>query len=315
MPFVDVNDQIARHRALGPQQRTPGVLESIAQGFGSGFNRGLEQEQASRMQKEAEMRKFALGLQQGAIEKDIGEGRLTVIGPEQAEQELGEGQFKLGGLVFGRGPGKQVAQKETLEEFEAKKKIEAKYRPPSRSGTSEYTTDQLRKEVANLPVTKDAQKIVSSFNQLQQSAQGKTPISDRSMIFQYMKMLDPTSTVREGEQAQVENARGVPATIMNLYNRTLKGTPLDDPQREDIVNTAKGLADTQLRSFEDFTQTQRRVAKQRGLPEQDIFPNFQIQQIQPKGPPGPPPGAVKAQRDRATGAVRYLDAKGNVIGG
>ena len=45
---------------------------------------------------------------------------------------------------------------------------------------------------------------------------------DLAMIFTYMKILDPTSVVREGEQATAQNAAGTPERIKNIYNRVIK---------------------------------------------------------------------------------------------
>lgn len=66
---------------------------------------------------------------------------------------------------------------------------------------------------------------------------------DISLIFAYMKMLDPGSTVREGEQATAKNAVAVPDWVRNLYNNTMKGTALTPTQRADFVNRAKQIYD------------------------------------------------------------------------
>ena len=62
-----------------------------------------------------------------------------------------------------------------------------------------------------------------------------------------MKALDPTSVVRSDEQASVENARGVPATIRNIYNKVLSGTVLTDKQIKEIGETAATLASTAIK--------------------------------------------------------------------
>lgn len=68
-----------------------------------------------------------------------------------------------------------------------------------------------------------------------------TPQSDTAMVFSYMKMLDPTSTVREGEQAQVRNARGVPDSVRNMWNQLMTGTTLTNRQRLDVANRARDM--------------------------------------------------------------------------
>ena len=53
-----------------------------------------------------------------------------------------------------------------------------------------------------------------------------------SLIFGFMKMLDPGSVVREGEFATAQNAASIPDRIRNAYNRALEGTRLNPQQRE-----------------------------------------------------------------------------------
>ena len=57
------------------------------------------------------------------------------------------------------------------------------------------------------------------------------------MVFNFMKTLDPGSVVRESEYATAENARGVPSTVRNLYNRVVDGLRLTDEQRDDFLET------------------------------------------------------------------------------
>lgn len=54
-----------------------------------------------------------------------------------------------------------------------------------------------------------------------------------------MKMLDPGSTVREGEFATAQNAAGVPTQIVNQYNKAKSGERLAPEQRADFLNQAK----------------------------------------------------------------------------
>lgn len=68
-----------------------------------------------------------------------------------------------------------------------------------------------------------------------------TGAGDLSVVFSYMKMLDPTSTVREGEQANAENSAGIPAKVTNVYNKLVNGERLTPEQRRNFVSMAKAL--------------------------------------------------------------------------
>jgi hypothetical protein len=65
----------------------------------------------------------------------------------------------------------------------------------------------------------------------------RTPADDISLVFLYMKSLDPGSTVREGEYATAKNAAGVPERVRNAYNATVKGTFLSPEQRRSFAGT------------------------------------------------------------------------------
>jgi hypothetical protein len=72
-------------------------------------------------------------------------------------------------------------------------------------------------------------------------AQKNNAAGDLAMIFSYMKMLDPTSVVREGEQASAQNAAGVPDRIRNLYNNLLTGERLSANQRREFLGVARDM--------------------------------------------------------------------------
>jgi hypothetical protein len=80
-----------------------------------------------------------------------------------------------------------------------------------------------------------------NFDAIIASAREPSAAGDLSLIFAYMKILDPTSVVRESEQASAANAAGVPPRIRNLWNRWKTGQKLAPEQRADFVNRARKL--------------------------------------------------------------------------
>lgn len=68
-----------------------------------------------------------------------------------------------------------------------------------------------------------------------------TPAGDVSIIFAYMKMLDPSSVVREGEFATAENTAGIPDKVVNAYNKALKGKRLSAKQRQDFISSTQAV--------------------------------------------------------------------------
>jgi len=77
-----------------------------------------------------------------------------------------------------------------------------------------------------------------------------TAAGDMSKIFGFMKILDPGSTVREGEYASAENARGVPDTVKAQYNKVISGQRLTPKQRTEFTQAAGDLVTSQKQQFD-----------------------------------------------------------------
>ena len=65
---------------------------------------------------------------------------------------------------------------------------------------------------------------------------GGNAVADLGLAFSAMKALDPKSTVREGEMAELKGTSGVMSQVSNLYNKLLSGQILTDAQRETLKN-------------------------------------------------------------------------------
>lgn len=98
-----------------------------------------------------------------------------------------------------------------------------------------------------------------------------TAVGDLSLIFGYMKMLDPGSVVREGEFATAQNAAGVPERIQNIYNRVISGERLTTSQRGSFKNQAKTLYGTSQQAEKIIRSGIERIATGYGLSPTNIF--------------------------------------------
>ena len=98
-----------------------------------------------------------------------------------------------------------------------------------------------RKEFNALPEVKTYKAASTQYDTIQRLANQPNPsaATDMSLIFAYMKMLDPESVVREGEYANAEKARGVPETVLNIYNKTINGNRLSPKQRQEFAQNAE----------------------------------------------------------------------------
>jgi hypothetical protein len=79
-------------------------------------------------------------------------------------------------------------------------------------------------------------------------------VADVSMVFNYMKMLDPGSTVREGEYATAKNTTGIAGSIMNSYNKAVGGGFLSDAQRRDFRQMAWQLFQKESSNVQELNE-------------------------------------------------------------
>lgn len=111
-----------------------------------------------------------------------------------------------------------------------------------------------------------------SLKKILAGAKEGTGAGDLSVVFSYMKVLDPTSTVREGEFANAENSAGIPAKVTNIYNKLLNGERLNQRQRRDFVSMAKELFKAAEPAQEERVRQYTNLAKQYGVsPDMIIY--------------------------------------------
>lgn len=124
----------------------------------------------------------------------------------------------------------------------------AKFRPkpePKPTGVAGMTSGQLQtaKQFQD-DYARDSKTYLTVRNAYQQvkgAADKPDAAGDLSLIFGYMKMLDPNSVVRETEFANAQNAAGIPDQIRNVWNRALRGERLNPNQRQQFVGQARRI--------------------------------------------------------------------------
>ena len=103
-------------------------------------------------------------------------------------------------------------------------------------------------------------KVRDSFGRIQAVSSDPSPAGDLALIFNFMKMLDPGSVVRESEFATAENTAGVPTRIRNIYNKILSGEKLAPQQRADFLEQANNLFQSQLRFQQRLVKQFKNIA-------------------------------------------------------
>jgi hypothetical protein len=154
--------------------------------------------------------------------------------------------------------------------------------------------------------TKPYQEVKSAYGRVLSSED--SAVGDLSLIFGYMKMLDPGSVVREGEFATAQNAAGVPERIMNIYNKVASGERLNAAQRNSFKGQAKGLYNSALEGEKTVRTGLERISKGYGLNTENIF--YSATEQAPVGaPPAPAANTVKVGGQTYTRPANFSDAQ------
>lgn len=146
--------------------------------------------------------------------------------------------------------------------------------PGSESGGEDGFKNEntLRDEFNTLG--KPFRDVQDAYTRMVQATKDPSAAGDMAAIFNYMKILDPGSTVREGEFATAQNATGVPGAIMNMYNRIVSGERLNPEQRKDFVNQAKNLYEGQKQGYKRLKDGYKQLALRNKLNPDNIIVDY-----------------------------------------
>lgn len=180
----------------------------------------------------------------------------------------------------------------------------------------------LRKEFT--AAAKDFVAIRDSFSRIAATARNPSPAGDLALMFNYMKMLDPGSVVRESEFAQVAATGSWGERLQGAAIRFLSGERLTEEQRTDFLARSEDLmraaGTSQLHLEEQF----RGVAEREGVAADQVVIDFlgpyrdrvAVKPAAGKAAPqaGPKPGEAAAAGKGGEGKRRIrIDLEGNVI--
>ena len=169
-----------------------------------------------------------------------------------------------------------------------------------------------------------------NFGKVKASAENVSPAGDVSLIFAYMKMIDPGSVVRESEFATAQNTGSIPQRLWARYNAALEGERLTKEQRADFKNSAQKLFESQQPLQLELQNRYANLAKMFGIPANQVAydlvgkkPIVSAPVVQPGEQPGSPgavqpaaavvpPASAPSPADTAPPPIR-IDATGKEI--
>jgi hypothetical protein len=136
-----------------------------------------------------------------------------------------------------------------------------------------------------------------SFGTVRAASKDSSPAGDLSMIFAYMKMLDPGSVVREGEFATAQNTAGVPDRVRNAYNRVISGERLSPAQRADFLSQARNIYTTAKERQGRIRKTYADRASRFGIPAEHVVMDY---------------GVAEEPADKSGGGFEVTDPNGKI---
>lgn len=223
-----------------------------------------EKRAASEEGRKAELQPFKLREQTATTIVKEAEAKFA---PEKFGLEIGLTQAQIEASKAARRASDAAAAKSGAEAKRASaeaNQIAAGIIPADKRPEAE---GKFRKEYSDQ--TKGYQEVKSAYGRVKASED--SAVGDLSLIFGYMKMLDPGSVVREGEFATAQNAAGVPERIQNIYNKVISGERLNAGQRKAFKGQAEKLYQTAAEQEKTVRDGIGRIAKGYGLNTANIF--------------------------------------------
>lgn len=180
-----------------------------------------------------------------------------LTGPTTVEAETAKAQGKATGEGLGKIAAAKALQAAGIEDENAGFKSKDERVKAENSLRDDYT-----KIAAPFTTMRDAKNRIDNLD--------KSGAGDMALIFQFMKILDPTSTVREGEFATAQNAAGLPEAIRGSLNRAIGAGRLSEGAREQIISQSNKIYDAAKTQHDKNVEQFKGIAKRLSLDPKNV---------------------------------------------
>lgn len=161
---------------------------------------------------------------------------------------------------------------------------------------------KMRTEIKEMPSYKKVQVVVPTYKSMTEASRYNDKASDLAIVYGLAQILDPASSVKEGEQVTISGSQGW-TDILNAQLKNISGgANLSEETRTRFLNIARQRAKELMGQYDNDLQPYRNLAKKYGFDEADIMPgliegDFSGEQPpvtfkEPTEPGDPIPGAV-----------------------
>lgn len=135
----------------------------------------------------------------------------------------------------------------------------------------------FRKEYSGSPLVKEFNEANLGINKIREAINSpdKTGFNDQALIFNFMKVLDPGSVVREGEYASAAKNASLFDRFGIKIDRVLSGEQLSPDQRQNLLKAAELQFKASQDRYGVHRKDMERIAKESGLDPSKVLPNFE----------------------------------------
>ena len=165
---------------------------------------------------------------------------------------------------------KEFEYAEKNPEFAIKQKNDLdKQQTNDKKKQSYADSTSLRKEF--LDQSKDYQTVRDSYTRIVNSTKEVSPAGDLALIFNYMKMLDPGSVVRESEFATAAATGSYGQRIQGAVQKVMSGERLAPEMRADFISKASDLYAGMEDQHQKRSSEYRKIAEKNRLPIDEVI--------------------------------------------
>ena len=118
--------------------------------------------------------------------------------------------------------------------------------------------------------TKPSYARAQAYESMMQAAADPSAKGDLTMVYSFIKALDPESVVREGEIALVNSNRSIPDQIKGYAQKLATGKNLLPEERQDLIKQAQTLTQTDYKRSRNDVKAYRDNAGRLGL-DPDLY--------------------------------------------
>ena len=147
--------------------------------------------------------------------------------------------------------------------------------------TQQQQTQQQQTRGAEFQLQGEYNKLAQPYREVRDAmgriaAAGTSPTAagDAALLTAYMKMLDPTTGVRNEEIRNAENVGGLPQRARGWLEWLKGGAPLGDDVRKDFMDRAKKLYEQYQKDYEQVGTQYREQAERQGLNPRNVVQDY-----------------------------------------